>query len=159
MKRWMTALLLPLLLLTGCTRSVPRTDAPLEAFSFSHTGMSTDQIFGYRVYRSGGQYLADFDLYCRFEVQGVVLDEADAAALRQLIEDANLWQWNGFAGRNNYVLDGEGFGLTVTFRDGTTLSAQGSNAFPKGYGEGAGAITRYFQALMDKHGIDPCPDE
>ena len=31
------------------------------------------------------------------------------------------------------VLDGEGFSLSLTFRDGTQITASGENKFPEGY--------------------------
>lgn len=98
---------------------------------------------------------ADFELYCRYEIEGVELDAADVEALRALIDENDLWSWNGFQKSNSYVLDGDSFGLSASFADGTELNAWGSNAYPKGYSAGAQAICAYFEALMEKYEIDP----
>ena len=155
MKQLIAALMALILALTGAQPSPVRTDAALTAFSFNHGGMSTDQIFSYAVYERDGRMLADFELYCRYEIEGVELDAADVEALRALIDENDLWLWNGFQESNSYVLDGDSFGLSASFADGTELSAWGSNAYPDGYSAGAQAICAYFEALMEKHGIDP----
>ena len=155
MKQLIAALMALILSLTGAQTVPVRTDAALTTFSFTPGGMSTDQIFSYAVYERDGRMLADFDLYCRYEIEGVELDAADVEALRELIDENDLWSWNGFQESNSYVLDGDSFGLSASFADGTKLSAWGSNAYPKGYSAGAQAICAYFEALMEKYGIDP----
>ena len=131
-----------------------RTDAALTCFCYSHSGMNTDQIYSYSVRAGDEGMLADFDLYCWYEIEGVPLDAADVEALRALIDECDLWSWNGFAGSNPDILDGESFSLSISFADGTELHAWGSNAWPKGYGAGAQAICAYFDALMEKHGVE-----
>ena len=155
MKQLLSALLALILSLTGAQTAPVRTDAALTAFSFSHGGMSMDQIYSYAVYARDGRMLADFELYCRYEIEGVELDGEDVELLRALIDELDLWSWNGFQKSNSQVLDGDSFGLSASFADGTELSAWGSNAYPKGYSAGAQAICAYFEALMEKYGIDP----
>ena len=158
MRRLIGALMALILSLTGAQPSSVRTDAALTGFSFSHSGMSTDQIYTYSVRMQDGRMLADFELYCRYEIEGVVLDTEDVEALRALIDGCDLWSWNGFRGSNPDVLDGEGFDMSATFADGMKLCARGSNAFPEGYAAGERAICAYFGALMEKYGIDPLSD-
>lgn len=152
MRQLLSALMALILSLTGAQTAPVRTDAALTAFSFNHGGMSMDQIFSYAVYERDGRMLADFELYCRYEIEGVELDAADVEALRALIDENDLWSWNGFQESNSYVLDGDNFGLSASFADGTELSAWGSNAYPKGYSAGAQAICAYFETLMEKYG-------
>ena len=155
MRQLLSVLMALIVALTGAQTAPVRTDAALTTFSFNHGGMSVDQIYSYAVYEQDGRMLADFELYCRYEIEGVALDEADAEALRVLIDEFDLWSWNGFQKSNSYVLDGDSFGLSASFADGTELSAWGSNAYPKGYSAGAQAICAYFEALMEKYEIDP----
>ena len=155
MRQLIAALMALILSLTGAQPAPVRTDAALISFCYSHSGMSTDQFFSYAVYEQDGRMLADFNLYCWYEIEGVPLDAADVEALRALIDECDLWSWNGFAGSNPNILDGESFSLNASFADGTELSAWGSNAYPKGYGAGAQAICAYFEALMEKHGLEP----
>ncbi|MGN0183738.1 MAG: hypothetical protein ACI4AL_01365 [Aristaeellaceae bacterium] len=153
MRQMLSALMALILSLTGAQIAPVRTDAALTAFSFNHGGMSMDQIFSYAVYERDGRMLADFELYCRYEIEGVELDAADVEALRALIDENDLWSWDGFQRSNSYVLDGDSFGLSAAFADGTELSAWGSNAYPEGYSAGAQAICAYFEALMEKYGL------
>lgn len=155
MKQLIAALMALILSLTGAQTAPVRTDAALTTFSFNHGGMSVDQIYSYAVYEQDGCMLADFDLYCRYEIEGVELDGEDVKALRTLIDENDLWSWNGFQKSNSNILDGDSFGLSASFADGTELSAWGSNAYPKGYSAGAQAICAYFESLMEKYGIDP----
>lgn len=154
MKR-LLAVLIALLALSGCSLSDKNgKDAALTSFSYSHSGMSTDEIYTYSVRMEEGRYLADFDLYCRFELCDVPMDNAEVQALEKLIKDSGLWAWNGFSESDAYVLDGESFGLSAAFADGRTLEACGNNAFPAGYREGAAAICNFFENFMDRHGIN-----
>lgn len=130
-----------------------RTDAALTEFQYSHSGMDMSQIYCYSVRAEDGRLLADFDLYCHYEIRDVELDAEDAAALRTLIDECDLWSWNGFCKRNSDVLDGEWFSFSAAFEDGTQLSASGGNAFPKGYREGAAEIRGFFEDMMEKHGV------
>lgn len=155
MKR-LLAVLITLLALYGCSSPDKKgTDAALVSFSYSHSGMSTDEIYTYSVRMEEGCHLAGFDLYCRFELCDVPMDNAEVQALEKLIKDNDLWAWNGFSKRNAYVPDGESFALSAVFADGRTLSASGNNAFPAVYREGTAAICNFFEDLMTRHDIDP----
>ena len=155
MKQLIGALMALLMALTGAQPSPVGSDAALTRFSYSHSGMSADRIYAYSVYEQDGRMLADFELYCRYEVRGVELDAADVAALAEMIDDCGLWSWNGFGESNPDVLDGERFSMYAMFADGRELSAWGSNAYPDGYRTGAQAICAFFETLMEKYGIDP----
>ena len=63
-----------------------------------------------------------------------VLDAAQLAELEALLDKNGVLSWDGFKGRPRMdVLDGEGFSLTVTFRNGATIIASGENKFPADY--------------------------
>ena len=63
-----------------------------------------------------------------------VLDAARLAELEGLLEKNGVRSWDGFKGRPSMdVLDGEGFSLSVTFRDGAAIHASGENKFPTDY--------------------------
>ena len=154
MKQLIGALLALLLMQIAPQPAPAGTDAALTYFCYSHSGMNSDQIYSYSVRAGDEGMLADFDLYCWYEIEGVALDGEDVESLRVLIDECDLWSWNGFSGSNSEILDGESFSLSISFADGTELHAWGSNAWPKGYGAGAQAICAYFDALMEKHGVE-----
>ena len=154
MRQLLSVLMALIVALTGAQTAPVRTDAALTYFCYSHSGMNSDQIYSYSVRAGDEGMLADFDLYCWYEIEGVALDGEDVESLRVLIDECDLWSWNGFSGSNSEILDGESFSLRISFADGTELHAWGSNAWPKGYGAGAQAICAYFDALMEKHGVE-----
>ena len=55
--------------------------------------------------------------------------------LYNLYKENDICSWDGFDKANTKVLDGDGFSLQIKFGDGKKLSAHGSNAYPKGYGD------------------------
>ncbi len=61
------------------------------------------------------------------------MDERYIDELLQVIEEYDLYQWDGFDRSRENVLDGEGFRLEVVFTDGTSIQAIGDNAFPENY--------------------------
>ena len=67
-------------------------------------------------------------------IREAVLDAAQLAELEALLDKNGVRGWDGFKGRPRMdVLDGEGFSFSLTFRDGTKISASGENAFPGNY--------------------------
>ena len=63
-----------------------------------------------------------------------VLDAAQLAELEELLEKNGVRSWDGFNGRPRMdVLDGEGFSLSVSFREGAAIHASGENKFPTDY--------------------------
>ena len=67
-------------------------------------------------------------------IREAVLNAAQAAELEALLEKNAVRSWNGFKGRPRMdVLDGEGFSFSLSFRDGTKVTASGENKFPEGY--------------------------
>lgn len=152
MRRLMGILLLGMLLLSSCAGMV-HTDAPMEHFTFSHFGMSTGSIYTMTAERTDSGWKAHFDLFCTHEFE-VPLQQAEADELVRLMDELNLWKWNGFDRADRRVEDGEGFSLNVRFADGTKISASGDNAFPEGYADAEEAIRRIFIELLEKNGID-----
>lgn len=66
-----------------------------------------------------------------------VLDGGEALYmyLAGLVRSCGVSGWDGFRGTNTHVLDGKMFSFKAKLSDGTSVSASGSNAFPKHYRE------------------------
>ena len=60
-----------------------------------------------------------------------MMDAALMDQAREILERYEVGNWNGFRGSDSMVLDGSSFSFHVSFTDGTSLSASGTNAFPK----------------------------
>ena len=64
------------------------------------------------------------------EVAPDILDRLTA-----IYKECRLAEWDGFRKYNEYVMDGDGFSLSISFADGQNMSAHGSNAYPERYRE------------------------
>ena len=68
---------------------------------------------------------------------GVMRKQVDvslADRLNEICLSLRLAEWDGFSKYNKYVCDGSGFSVSFRFRDGGTIEASGTNAFPERYG-------------------------
>ena len=72
------------------------------------------------------------------------------AQLEGLYKAHRLARWDGFSKYNSWVSDGEGFSLSIRFADGTSMSASGSNSFPKGYRDVKAALDALFAPYVEQ---------
>ncbi len=68
-----------------------------------------------------------------------------------LLDEYRIAAWNGFRGVDRYALDGESFSLGLTYADGSTVTASGSNEFPDGYFAFSGALDGLVQPYIDRY--------
>ena len=151
-----------LLLLCGCG-AAKEPSSQVEAdgevmditvFSFSHTASNAEECYRFQVSREGDEVrLYAEELF----YGGRVADTAiDAAVLEQLCALAGTYGvagWDGFDKTKRNVRDGSNFALEILLEDGSTVSASGSNAFPKNYAEVHGEIRALYKELMEKYGV------
>ncbi len=68
-----------------------------------------------------------------------------AKEVRALLASCNARKWNGFHGNNPPgVLDGSSMRFEAELADGSTISASGTNNFPRGYGELRSGLAAIF---------------
>ncbi|MBQ2412130.1 MAG: hypothetical protein II313_01760, partial [Anaerotignum sp.] len=91
------------------------------------------------------------ELNCGWEKLDVDLEDDIMDQLETIVYEHQMYQWDGFSKTDTNVMDGEGFSLDITFMDGTTVSAHGSNAFPSGYGAAEDAFNGLFWELTKVH--------
>lgn len=70
--------------------------------------------------------------------------------LEALYHDCRLYRWEGFSMTDTYVLDGDGFSLSLMFVDGKRMSADGTNAYPEGYREFTSAMRSLFDPVIEE---------
>ena len=68
-------------------------------------------------------------------------------ALMNVIETWNVVSWDGFDKSRSFVLDGEGFRLDFTLTDGTSVHANGDNAFPEHYFDAMGEMWEILEGI------------
>ena len=110
-------------------------ESGLKSFYYGYHGSRRGS--NYTVVSENGKAVLKYDSGKNREF-GLMEYECEASlmeALYGLYKDCNICSWNGFSKVNKRVLDGDGFSLKLIFNDGKELSAYGSNAFPKGYGD------------------------
>lgn len=127
---------------------------PMEIilFSFTHTGMSTEQCFLYSAEQTeDGIRLYTEELFAGGLIVDTIVDEPVLEQLGEIAGKYRLDRWDGFDKNNKHVMDGNNFSLSVTLADGKTISAHGSNSFPEGYGDAKQEICELFEDLIDKY--------
>lgn len=126
---------------------------PLSGFSYAKNGTSLDSHVVYKIYRRVDDGLPHMILSFkkgRDPITEVIMDRKSLEGFADLIRELGLSSWNGFRGNNPNVLDGSGFGLSVSYPDGRSISASGHNAFPKDYGKRTNELCRYLNGLLEE---------
>lgn len=145
--------------LCGCGKKAEQGEIqamgePMEitSFSFTHTGMSTEQCFLYSAEQTeDGIRLYTEELFSGGLIVDTIVDEPVLEQLGEIAGKYCLDRWDGFDKNNKHVMDGNNFSLSVTLADGKTISARGSNSFPDGYGDAKQEICELFEYLIDKY--------
>lgn len=123
-------------LLGGCATGEKQADLKkITYFSYHHAGSAMDdaQSYAFSVGEDGVRFNAQWN--GGTESLDVAVDEDVIERLEEIVSSYNMHKWDGFDKTSKHASDGDVFSLKVTFEDGTEISACGSNAFPKGYGE------------------------
>ena len=144
MKQILSALLAVLLCLTAACGAAEaggthaRTITRFELYRNGDIAYDSYEIAalgsGYRVSVNGGESQS--------------IDDETVDALCRVVEAYDLFKWDGFDRERSDVLDGEGFRLEIDFADGTSIRAQGDNAFPENYFAAIGEM----QEILDGAG-------
>lgn len=127
----------------------------IRSFSFSHNGMSMEQCYNYDLKKEEGKTI----LTCSVVVpgQGFVdtsfeVDEGALEEFEKLVNEYQLWKWDGFNEYAKDILDGAGFSMSFETEDGKRISAHGSNSFPKNYSQVGPRISSAFNKVVVESG-------
>lgn len=123
----------------------------IRSFYYSHRGSSSYDCYDYTFYQDENGVHLTAELNCGWEKLEVDLDAEIMKQLEDIVYEHQMYQWDGFAGSNNMVMDGEGFSLDIDFMDGTKVSAHGNNAFPGGHGSAESEFNKIFWDLTELH--------
>ena len=141
----------------GMIKGGGQEDGTVEfvSFSFTHTGMSTDECYLYSVQQTEeGVRLYTEELFSGGQIVDTVIDEPVLEQLSGIAEKYRMIRWDGFDKKNRRVSDGSRFVLSAELSDGRTISASGSNKFPEGYADAEQEIRTLFEDLIGKYGAD-----
>lgn len=135
---------------SSSTKALPPTNLVSLSFRVSGMVLGEDIHLYERMDKSGPVLVLSRAVGCRPDSRKeAVLDAPRLAELEALLEKNGVPAWDGFCGRPRMdVLDGEGFGLSVSFRDGRSISASGENKFPAGYGDFRSSLRTFADAVL-----------
>ena len=110
-------------------------DTGISSFYYSYNGSIGADSYSYEIRPEEGQYVLtvyemQHDNYG--ELTGPVQDTI-LNSIEQLCVEMEIRKWDGFNKSDPHALDGDGFSLKVIYKDGSEVSAHGSNSYPKGY--------------------------
>lgn len=157
-------ILIAAVVLCGCNKTKTPAEFPEEpipegepmeitSFSFTHTGMSTEECFQYEVEETeNGIILHTEELFSGGFVLDTLIEEPILEQLGEITGRYRMDLWNGFEESNRHVMDGSNFSLSIMLKDGTSISARGNNRFPTGYQNAESEIVTLFEDLIDKYG-------
>lgn len=137
----------------GSTLAAPVEETPeVVSFSFSRSGSSCEQARSYRMEKTERGCFVWIELYYTYTIV-LPLNDGDVQAFSALTEELELSAWDGFSGTDADVLDGESFSMSVSFADGSVISAGGTNCFPERYYENKEKLEEFFFSLIKEFDI------
>jgi len=83
-----------------------------------------------------------------FKVRNIKTEEF-IPGLQSVVREKQLYKWDGFHKSAKGVLDGTMWGMRIKYPE-KTISAGGSNSYPKGYGEGKAAAVNYIKTKLEQ---------
>ncbi len=124
-----------------------RNKSGIAEFCYRYDGTIGGNNYSYTVAQKdgGAVFICEVmehpsDKSARGEVGAAVLERVN-----ELYRTYRLYRWDGYSRYNSFICDGEGFSLSIKFRDGRSLHANGMNAFPVRYRE----FSKEMSALLD----------
>ena len=75
------------------------------------------------------------------------IDESVFAEIERIVNEQEIYKWDGFDESDNDVLDGYSFSLKITYKDGQSINAHGYMKYPDNYRVASDALTDYLNTL------------
>ena len=118
----------------------------IVSFRYSYDGSIGGNNYAYEVKLEDGKVLFTYESMEHWDYGEMTCEvPADVlAGLEAIYREFRLATWDGYSKYNSWVSDGEGFSVSIGFADGASMSAHGTNAFPKGYRD----VRARFDALF-----------
>ena len=123
----------------------------ISSFYYYHRGTMIEDIYDYKFYRDENGAHMTAELSSGWEKLEVDVDDEIIKQLEDIAFEYQMYYWDGFNKTDKRVLDGEGFTLEIAFADGTSVYANGSNAFPDGFSQAEDEFNTIFFELKNIH--------
>lgn len=138
-------------LLSGCQRKRLKEDVLVESFSYETIGTAMGSETEISIVREGDGFTVTQSFGGGRTVRRAYVGQTVGAQATDILRAHNAFAWNGFAKSDPHILDGTSFTLFIAFDDGTTISARGTNSYPKGLS----AAVREIRDLFDRFLREP----
>ncbi len=89
----------------------------------------------YAIDREDGKWIASYQIPGMEEPIKKDVEDAFAGKVLSIVKEYDLGSWDGYHKVAKNVLDGSMFECTLKLASGETVSASGSNSFPRGYSD------------------------
>lgn len=124
-----------------------RNKSGIAEFCYRYDGTIGGNNYSYTVAQKAGGAVFTCEFMEHPAVKSVQREvDADLLErLNKLYEKYRVYRWDGYSRYNSRICDGNGFSLSIKFRDGKSLYANGMNAFPVRYRE----FSEEMNALLD----------
>lgn len=134
--------------------SQPAEKGQLKSFSFYTNGMSMWHCSSFEVTRNnaGIPYLHAKYSGPNKQVDTVLrADEDLMKGFQALVQKHHLTDWDGYTHSDRNILDASGFGLSVNYADGASISASGYAGAPDGYRAFRDDFFKFRDAMVEKY--------
>ncbi len=75
------------------------------------------------------------------------ITKKDLKEIQKIINEQEIYKWNGFDKTDENVLDGSGFTLSVNYSNGENIEAHGYMRYPKNFKEASDVLLEYLETL------------
>lgn len=137
-----------LISITGCT-SKQKIDSDIISFKY-HYGSYSPGYYDYDISVIDEKVIFNAKGYndVNFDVEKLI-DKSYLEELTKIINDNEIYKWNGFDKSDKNILDGYDFNLEVNYSNGKSLKAHGYMKYPKNYNEGHKALSEFLEHIIE----------
>jgi hypothetical protein len=75
------------------------------------------------------------------------IDESVFGEIEKIVNEQEIYKWDGFDESDNDILDGSSFSLKIMYKDGQSINAHGYMKYPDNYRIASDALTDYLNTL------------
>ena len=138
-------LFIMIIVITGCGKT-KGIDSEITSFSYNYGGFN-DGYYNYNMTLSKEEviYIATGSNGVNLSINKTI-NKAVLVDLAKLINDNNIYEWNGFNKEDN-VSDGYSFELKVYYKNGEVIIANGYNKYPDNYDASHKALTNFLSSI------------
>ncbi|MBR4830428.1 MAG: hypothetical protein IKZ96_01500 [Bacilli bacterium] len=124
----------------------------IKHFSFSYSqGYAVNSNIIYTLDYENNIYTATVKPYGipEEEKRTIFVSTETVKGIEKVLDKYDVGSWDGFKKSDKYVLDGDSFGLYVTFKNGESISANGYMSWPKNYSNVRNELDNIFMNLYN----------